>query len=78
MDQEKKPLIKKKKLKCTFCKKKLGIVNYTCKSCSGRFCSVHRYTHSHKCPNIDVKKKENKENIQNNNPKMKADKIEKI
>ena len=49
-----------KKMRCTFCNKKTGLINFTCK-CEGIFCSLHRYTHMHACPLIEEKKKDRKE-----------------
>ena len=65
------------KLRCSFCNKKIGIISYPCK-CEGIFCALHRYTHSHNCPSKEDKKKEIKEEIQKQNPKMKATKLDKI
>ena len=66
-----------KKAKCTFCKKKLGLISFPCK-CEGIFCQLHRYTHAHNCPCIENKKKIIKEYIKEQNPKMKSTTLEKI
>ena len=66
-----------KKIKCTFCNKKIGLINFHCK-CQGIFCSLHRYTHSHNCPCKEEKKKIMKEGILKQNPKMKTTTLEKI
>ena len=66
-----------KKTKCTFCKKKTGLINFPCK-CAGIFCSLHRYTHSHNCTYTEKKKEDNKKNIQKQNPKTEATTLEKI
>tara|TARA_Y100001958_G_C21171863_1_gene503485 strand:+ start:743 stop:1042 length:300 start_codon:yes stop_codon:yes gene_type:complete len=36
------------KKKCNFCKKKLGIISFTCK-CGKCFCQNHLNPHSHNC-----------------------------
>lgn len=70
--------IKKNKIiRCTMCNKKCTLINYTCK-CLGIFCQNHRLSHTHKCVYIDKKKKEIKNMIKENNPKMISSKVEKI
>ena len=66
-----------KKVKCSFCKKKTGLINFTCK-CGGIFCSMHRYTHSHNCKYKEEKQKEVKKEIQKLNPKTTAHTLIKI
>lgn len=66
-----------KKLKCSFCQKKIGLISFPCK-CNGIFCQIHRYTHSHNCTYIEKKKEDNKKNIQKQNPKTEATTLEKI
>ena len=66
-----------KKMRCTFCNKKTGLINFTCK-CEGIFCSLHRYTHMHACPLIEEKKKDRKEEIQKQNPKTDSSTLVKI
>ena len=48
-----------KKIRCSFCRKKTGLINFTCK-CKGVFCSKHRYTHTHLCKGVEKKKEESK------------------
>jgi len=68
---------KKKKLRCSFCNKKLGLITFTC-DCDGLFCSNHRYTHTHNCILKKEIHKKNKENIIVNNPKVDFKKVEPI
>ena len=63
------PVKKSKKIKCSFCKKKLGLVSFSCK-CVGIFCVKHQTAHSHKCPHTRTN------NIQKNNPKIQPIKVE--
>ena len=51
-----------KKIRCIFCNKKTGLINYSC-GCGGIFCQKHRYTHSHNCKMIKDKKEKTKEII---------------
>ena len=65
---------KKKKLKCSFCNKKLGMITFSC-DCGGLFWPNHRYTHTHNCKlKLEIQKK-NKENIIENNPKIDFKKV---
>jgi predicted nucleic acid binding AN1-type Zn finger protein len=66
-----------KKTKCSFCKKKTGLINFPCE-CGGVFCTKHRYSHSHDCSKLNEKKIKGKENIENLNPKTETAKVEKI
>ena len=66
-----------KKARCTFCRKKLGLINYQCK-CMGVFCSLHRYTHSHNCTYIEKKKEDSKNKIKEQNPKTESTTPERI
>jgi len=65
----------KKKLRCGFCKKKVGLTGFTCR-CGGLFCSVHRYSDKHEC-NFDYRQHGACE-IRKNNPQVLSRKIEKI
>ena len=65
------------KERCSFCNKKLKLISFSCK-CEGKFCSEHRYTHSHDCKNIIEKHKESKEILIKNNPLMIHSKVIKI
>ena len=42
------PSKKKKKLKCAFCKKKVGLLGFECK-CGKLFCVTHLMAESHNC-----------------------------
>ncbi|EOB11914.1 AN1-type zinc finger protein 6 [Nosema bombycis CQ1] len=54
--------------KCSFCKRKLGIVtSYTCR-CGDNFCSRHRFCDQHNC-SFDFKSKAI-EKLKKNNPKI--------
>jgi len=63
--------------KCSFCKKKLKLISYSCK-CEGQFCPKHRYTFEHNCTSLNKKIEESKEIIKNNNPVMIHSKVIKI
>tara|TARA_A100001015_G_scaffold295740_1_gene375070 strand:+ start:2603 stop:2806 length:204 start_codon:yes stop_codon:yes gene_type:complete len=65
------------KSRCTFCKKKTGLIQFIC-DCGGIFCLEHRYTHTHNCNMISKKKEESKEKIKNENSVIKYSKIDKI
>jgi predicted nucleic acid binding AN1-type Zn finger protein len=58
--------------KCSFCKKKLKIISYTC-DCNGVFCEKHRLRHVHKC--IVIK---NKDILKTQNPQIIPQKVIKI
>jgi len=72
--ETKKPETKKKKIKCCQCRKKLDMFQFTCK-CGKIFCQTHLSPHNHNC-SYDYKK-EKKELITTNNPKL-ASKMIKI
>lgn len=74
---EDKSIKKKKTIRCSFCNKKCGLINYTCE-CKGIFCQNHRLTHTHACPNIEKKKSINKELIKKNNVQIIPEKVNKI
>ncbi|KAJ0972858.1 hypothetical protein J5N97_020817 [Dioscorea zingiberensis] len=40
--------IKKVSIQCLICKKKVGLIGFSCR-CGGSFCSSHRYAEQHKC-----------------------------
>jgi predicted nucleic acid binding AN1-type Zn finger protein len=63
------------KVKCDHCNKKLGLIVYTCE-CNHKFCSQHRYKHSHNC-SLDSKSQA-KKNIQKNNQKVVPSKVQTI
>ena len=69
MDKEnkKEPAKKTKKLKCYHCNKKVGLIILKCK-CGHIFCPSHLNAHSHNCT-YDYKK-EKKESLEKNNPKI--------
>ena len=64
-----------KQSRCCVCKKKVGIIPFTCK-CDEKsvFCSKHR--HNHDCT-YDFHK-DFKEKLKTDNPVIKASKLEKI
>ncbi len=64
-----------KPLKCEVCKKKLGLTPFTCR-CKGNFCAIHRYETEHNC-NFDHKTF-GRQQLEKENQKVVADKIEKI
>lgn len=68
---------KVKKNKCSFCKKKLGMIYFDCE-CGGKFCSIHRYTHTHNCKCISEKKEKNIKSITDNNPTIQFQKFTKV
>jgi predicted nucleic acid binding AN1-type Zn finger protein len=59
------------KTKCSFCKKKTGLIFFTC-NCEGTFCAKHRYAHTHNCVKIEEKKTTEKKLLEKYNPKMEA------
>jgi hypothetical protein len=63
--------------KCSYCKKKLGVVNYDCK-CSekNRFCGKCRMPELHEC-NYDFKS-ESKKSLQTQLVKVEYEKVIKI
>ena len=61
-------LIKKKKIVCHFCNKKLKLFEQIKCNCGNYFCPKHMNRHSHNC-SFDVKTKR-KEELEKNNPKM--------
>lgn len=65
----------KKSNKCGICKKKLGLVPFTCR-CGGDYCSIHRYETEHGCT-FDHKTF-GRQQLEKDNKKIVADKIEKI
>ena len=65
------------KTKCTFCKKKTGMIFFTC-GCEGTFCAKHRYAHSHNCVKIEEKKTNEKKILEKSNPKMEATTLVKV
>ena len=66
--------IKKKKNKCACCKKKLGLIIFTCK-CGHIYCQTHLNPHNHNCQFDYVKEK--KDQLIKENPKL-GSKFEKI
>lgn len=69
--------LKKKKIRCSFCNKKMGLVSFTC-DCGGVFCSAHLNAHSHNCCLLTKKKDERKKELKENNPKINFQKLEVI
>ena len=66
-----------KKTRCSFCKKKTGLVSFTC-LCKGIFCNKHLNAHSHDCCLLQKKKDQKQKEIKDNNPKIHCKKVEKI
>ena len=64
---EVKKITKPKKIKCHHCNKKVGLIVIKCK-CGHIFCQSHLNAHSHNCT-YDYKK-EKKESLEKNNPKL--------
>ena len=62
------------KEKCHSCRKKLKLIQFTCR-CNHKFCILHQNPHSHNCSFNSKKAK--KEEIKKNNPKL-GSKLEKI
>jgi predicted nucleic acid binding AN1-type Zn finger protein len=63
------------KNRCKQCKKKVGYLGFDCK-CKGYFCSFHRYPEEHSCSYDHKTEQINK--LIANNPKIIADKFEKL
>ena len=67
-DEEKKDeKVLKKKKRCGFCNKKLGMISFTCK-CGKICCQIHLNPHSHGCTFDYVYEKKCK--LENENPKL--------
>ena len=60
-------VIEKNKKRCNKCNKKLSMINFTCK-CGFTFCIKHQLPHNHNC--TYNYKKDLKQKITINNPKM--------
>ena len=60
--------LKKNKIVCHFCNKKLKLFEQIKCNCDNYFCPKHMNRHSHNCQ-FDVKTKR-KEELEKNNPKM--------
>jgi len=65
---------KPKKKRCSYCKKKLGMISFTCQ-CHGTFCVQHQSYHSHECPHINMIQESIKQKIKSNNPKVEFTKL---
>ncbi len=63
------------KQRCSFCKKKIGMITFSCKCCEGIFCVAHQTAHSHNCQKIIT---DQKEIIQKKNPVIVPKKVEVI
>jgi predicted nucleic acid binding AN1-type Zn finger protein len=63
-----------KKMRCTFCNKKTGLIYFTCK-CEGKFCKRHLYAHEHNCPCLQEKKEDTIKILKENNPKVEVKKM---
>jgi hypothetical protein len=63
------------KQRCSFCRKKLGMITFSCKCCEGVFCVAHQTTHAHNCQQkIEIVK----ETIEKKNPVIQPKKVEAI
>jgi len=60
--------------RCTFCKKKVGYLGFSCK-CGGNYCSAHRFYEDHACEKLDEVKQEGKDLILKLNPKVIGSKL---
>ncbi|EEB13978.1 conserved hypothetical protein [Pediculus humanus corporis] len=70
------PLVVKKRMRCSQCRKKINITNsYTCR-CGRLFCAIHRYSEVHNC-HFDYKE-EGKRILQETNPLIAASKLPKM
>ena len=65
------------KQRCSFCRKKLGMITFSCKCCEGTFCIAHQTTHAHQCVAIK-NEKQTKENLEKKNPVIVPKKVEEI
>jgi predicted nucleic acid binding AN1-type Zn finger protein len=69
MEEKKGPLkIKKTKILCHFCNKKVKLCEQIKCNCGYHFCPKHMNRHSHNCT-FDMKRQK-KEELEKNNPKM--------
>ena len=66
MNEKKEKIVKKKK-RCDFCNKKLGMISFKCK-CGKTYCQVHLNPHSHNCTFDYVHEKKCK--LEKENPKL--------
>ncbi|KAJ0968448.1 hypothetical protein J5N97_025365 [Dioscorea zingiberensis] len=69
LDVKKMTPLKKVSIRCLVCKKKVGLIGFSCR-CGGLFCSSHRYAEQHQCQ-YDYKNAE-KNSIAKANPMVKA------
>ncbi len=61
--------------KCTFCSKKIGIVNtFTCK-CEKSYCNLHRMPETHQCSYMDGFKTEGRKRLETQLVKVVAEKV---
>ncbi|CAN4103234.1 unnamed protein product [Withania somnifera] len=63
-----------KKQRCMVCKKKIGLIGFSCRCSKGMFCKVHRYPEEHACT-FDFKSN-GRITSAKENPLCKADKLE--
>ena len=66
---------KKKKIRCSMCRKRLGHIVFHC-PCHGTFCVAHQSMHAHNCPNLVSQKAIIRANIQKMNPECKPKTLE--
>jgi hypothetical protein len=62
--------------RCGACKKKLCLSDFACAKCTTRYCAMHRLPETHACPH-DFKK-EGQTLLTKQNPRVIADKVDRI
>lgn len=62
--------------RCGACKKKLCLSDFACAKCTTRYCGMHRLPETHACPH-DFKK-EGQTILTKQNPRVVADKVDRI
>ena len=63
MDSSNKQTTKKKNPRCACCKKKVGLLGFTCE-CGGLFCAKHHLAFNHECPKLEEKKEKTKDTLE--------------
>jgi predicted nucleic acid binding AN1-type Zn finger protein len=66
----------KEQKRCGACKKKLCLSDFACAKCTTRYCGAHRLPETHACPH-DFKK-EGQTLLTKQNPRVVADKVDRI
>lgn len=70
------PAAAKPQKRCGCCTKKLALTDFDCPKCKSRFCSAHRLPELHACPH-DFRK-EGQVQLEKANPRVVADKVDRI